>query len=186
MSRLTLGKPAPPQPDDTASMPSYELYLVRHAIAAERGDEWPDDTKRPLTTRGIHRFKDGLGGLTWLEVLIEEIFSSPLVRAKQTADLLAAGVQANPPVKLLDALAPGHAPAIVVTQLAKAAKRQRIALVGHEPDLGELAAHLIGATRPLLFRKGGMCRIDVGGLSPKRTGSLVWFVTPKVLRKLGS
>jgi phosphohistidine phosphatase len=167
-------------------MPSYEIYLVRHAIAAERGDDWPDDTKRPLTTRGIHRFKDGLPGLVELEMSIDEIFSSPLVRAKQTADLLAAGVQGTPPVKLLDALAPGHTPTIVITQLAKVAKRQRIALVGHEPDLGELAAHLIGATRPLLFKKGGMCRIDIGGLGPKRTGSLIWFVTPKALRKLGS
>jgi phosphohistidine phosphatase len=165
-------------------MPSYELYLVRHAIAAARGDDWPDDTKRPLTTRGIHRFKDSLPGLKELDVSIEEIFSSPLVRAKQTADLLAAGVPGSPPVKLLDGLAPGHAPAVVMTQLARAAKRQRIALAGHEPDLGELAAHLIGATRPLLFKKGGMCRIDIGGLGPKSTGSLIWFVTPKVLRKL--
>jgi len=165
-------------------MPSYELYLVRHAIAAERGDDWPDDTKRPLTTRGIHRFKDSLPGLKELEMSIEEIFSSPLVRAKQTADLLAGGVQGSPPVKLLDALAPGHTPAVVMAQLAKAAKRHRIALVGHEPDLGELAAHLIGASRPLLFKKGGMCRVDVGGLSAKRTGSLIWFVTPKVLRGL--
>jgi phosphohistidine phosphatase len=184
MSQLRLIRSVPPQPDDAASMPSYELYLVRHAIAAERGDDWPDDTKRPLTTRGIHRFKDSLPGVEELEVSIEEIFSSPLVRAKQTADLLAAGVPGTPPVKLLDSLAPGHSPTTVMTQLAKTAKRQRIALVGHEPDLGELAAHLIGATRPLLFKKGGMCRIDIGGLGPKRTGSLMWFVTPKVLRGL--
>jgi phosphohistidine phosphatase len=186
MSPLRLSRPVPPLPDAAASMPSIELYLVRHAIAAERGDDWPDDTKRPLTTRGMQRFRDGLPGLEELEMSIEEIFSSPLVRAKQTADILAAGVQGNPSVKLLDELAPGHTPTIVMTQLAKAAKRQRIALVGHEPDLGELAAHLIGATRPLLFKKGGMCRIDIGGLGPKHTGSLVWFVPPKVLRKLGS
>ena len=80
----------PPQRDNAPSMPSYELYLVRHALAAERGDDWPDDTKRPLTTRGIQRFRDGLPGLTELEMSIEEIFSSPLVRAKQTADILAA------------------------------------------------------------------------------------------------
>jgi len=167
-------------------MPSCELYLVRHAIAAERGDAWPDDSKRPLTTRGIGRFKDELGGLTWLDVVVDEIFSSPLVRAKQTADLLAAAVEGHPGVKTLEALAPGHAPSVVMGQLAKAARRQRIALVGHEPDLGQLAAHLIAAGRPLMFKKGGMCRIDVGAITARRTGSLVWFVTPKVLRKLGS
>ena len=139
-----------------------ELYLVRHAIAAERGDEWPDDTKRPLTERGISRFKEVVRGLKASTSSIDEIFTSPLVRARQTADLLAAGIDGKATVKMLDALAPGHTPAAVMAQLAKAAKRHRIALVGHEPDLGELAAHLIGAQRALPFKKGGICRIDLG------------------------
>lgn len=163
-----------------------ELYLVRHAVAAERGDEWPDDSKRPLTERGIARFREGLDGLLEMDVAIDEVFTSPLVRAKQTADLLVAALDPRPSLKTLDALAPGNSPASVMTQLAKAAKRRRIALVGHEPDLGELAAHLIGAQRPLPFKKGGICRIDLEGLSSKRAGSLIWFVPPKVLRKLAS
>jgi phosphohistidine phosphatase len=167
-------------------MPPSEIYVVRHAIAADRGPEWPDDTKRPLTERGISRFKECVGGLKPLDATIDEIFTSPLVRAKQTADLLAAGIIGRPSVKLLDALAPGHPPATVMSQLAKAAKRRRIALVGHEPDLGELAAYLIGARRPLTFKKGGICRIDVAGLTSKPAGALVWFVTPKVLRKLAT
>jgi phosphohistidine phosphatase len=167
-------------------MPPSEIYIVRHAIAADRGADWPDDTKRPLTERGISRFRESVSGLKPLDATIDEIFTSPLVRAKQTADLLAAGVDGRPAVKLLDVLAPGHTPAVVMAQLAKAAKRRRIALVGHEPDLGELAAHLIGARRPLPFKKGGICRIDVAGLSSKPVGALIWFVTPKVLRKLGT
>jgi phosphohistidine phosphatase len=166
-------------------MPSYELYLVRHAIAAERGDEWRDDAKRPLTERGISRFKEGLAGLRWLDVVVDEVISSPLVRAKQTADLVAAGLAGKPVVRLLDALAPGHAPAVIMARVAKLARRSRVALVGHEPGLGELAAHLIGAPRPLVFRKGGVCRIDVESLTSKRPGELVWLLTPKVLRKLG-
>lgn len=160
------------------------LYLVRHAIAAERGEEWPDDDKRPLTERGIARFKQGVKGLGALDVELDEIFTSPLVRAKQTADLLAAAIKGKPSVKLLDALSPGTAPAAVMAQLAKAAKRRRIALVGHEPALGELAAHLIGAGRALPFKKGGVCRIDVESLTSRRPGALIWFVTPKVLREL--
>jgi len=161
-----------------------ELYLVRHAIAAERGSEWPDDTKRPLTERGINRFKEGVKGLRRLDVTIDEVFTSPLVRARQTAELLAAGVEGKPPVKLLEALAPGHTSASVMSNLSKVAKRRRIALVGHEPELGELAAYLIGAGRALPFKKGGICRIDVGSLTSKRAASLVWFVTPNVLRQL--
>jgi phosphohistidine phosphatase len=161
------------------------LYLVRHAIAAERGDDWPDDDKRPLTERGIARFKEAVAGLTPLDVEIDEIFTSPLVRAKQTADLLAAGVKGKPSVKILEALSPGHSPTSLLAQLAKVAKRRRIALVGHEPGLGELAAHLIGAGRALPFKKGGVCRIEVESLTSRRPGALTWFVTPRILRKLG-
>jgi phosphohistidine phosphatase len=165
-------------------MTSYELYVVRHAIAAERGEQWPDDSKRPLTDRGISRFKEGVAGLRRLGVVVDEVLTSPLVRAKQTADLLAAGLEGGPPVKLCEALEPGHTPAATLAQVARQAKHQRIALVGHEPDLGELAAHLVGSRRPLAFKKGGACRIDLDQLTPNRPGSLVWFLTPKVMRRL--
>ena len=161
-----------------------ELYLVRHAIAAERDSEWPDDTKRPLTERGISRFKEAIKGLRRIDVAVDEVFTSPLVRAKQTAELIAQGLEGKPPVKVLDALAPGHTSASVMTNLAKVAKRRRIALVGHEPELGELAAYLIGAGRALPFKKGGVCRIDVGSLTSRRAGALVWFFPPTVLRQL--
>ena len=161
-----------------------ELYLVRHAIAAERGEDWPNDDKRPLTARGVARFKEEVDGLAKMGVAIDEIFTSPLVRAKQTAEIIAAGLPGKPAVKILDALAPGHAPGSVMAQLAKQARRRRIAIVGHEPDLGELAAHLIGAGRALPFKKGGVCRIDVESLTSRRPAALTWFVTPRLLRKI--
>src|SRR5688500_2004830 len=105
-----------------------ELYLVRHAIAAERGSEWPDDTKRPLTERGVSRFKEAVKGLRRIDVAVDEVSTSPLVRARQTAELLAGGLEGKPPVKVLDALAPGHTSASMMTSLAKVAKRRRIAL----------------------------------------------------------
>jgi phosphohistidine phosphatase len=165
-------------------MEPCDLYLVRHAIAAERGEDWPDDTKRPLTDNGITRFKEAVEGLAWLGVEIDEIFTSPLVRAKQTATLLADGLGNKTSVKTLDALAPGHAPRVVMNELSRTAKRHRIALVGHEPGLGELAAHLLGAPRPLPFKKGGVCYIAIQGLTSRRPGELLWFFPPKVLRRL--
>jgi phosphohistidine phosphatase len=161
-----------------------ELYFVRHAIAADRGSEWPDDTQRPLTERGVNRFKEAVKGLRRLDVVVDEIFTSPLVRAHQTAKLLADGLEGKAPVKVLDALAPGHTSAAVMTHLARVAKRRRVAIVGHEPDLGELAAYLIGATRSLTFKKGGICRIDLGSLTSKRAASLVWFLPPNLLRQV--
>lgn len=165
-------------------MPPSEIYLVRHAIAADRGEQWPDDSTRPLTERGISRFTETVKGLGKV-VAVDEIFTSPLVRAKQTAVLLSVGLPEKPQVKILDALSPGHAPSTVMEHVARAARHSRIALVGHEPGLGELAAHLLGARRPLAFKKGGVCRIDVGALSARCVGDLVWFVTPKMLRGLG-
>jgi len=165
-------------------MEPCDVYLVRHAIAAERGEEWPDDTKRPLTDIGITRFREVVDGLAWLQIEIDEIFSSPLVRARQTATLLAQGLGNKTSVKTLDAMAPGHSPRQVMNELSRAAKRRRIALVGHEPGLGELAAHLIGSSRALPFKKGGVCHIAVQGLTSRRPGELVWSIPPKVLRRL--
>src|SRR5262245_51141221 len=165
-------------------MEPCDLYLVRHAIAAERGDEWPDDSKRPLTEMGINRFKEAVAGLAWLGVNIDEIFTSPLIRTKQTATLLADGLGNKTSVKMLEALAPGHLPRQVMNELSRAAKHHRIALVGHEPGLGELAAHLLGAPRALPFKKGGACHITIQGLTSRRPGELVWFLPPKVLRRL--
>jgi phosphohistidine phosphatase len=106
------------------------------------------------------------------------------VRAKQTATLLADGLGNKTSVKTLDALAPGHTPRQVMNELSRTAKRHRIALVGHEPGLGDLAAHLVGAPRPLPFKKGGVCYIAIQGLTSRRPGELVWFLPPKVLRRL--
>ena len=63
-------------------------------------------------------------------------------------------------------------------------RKGRIALVGHEPNIGELAARLIGARTPLEFKKGAICRIDFDVFPPKGTGQLRWFVTAKMLREI--
>jgi phosphohistidine phosphatase len=164
---------------------SVELYIVRHAIAAERGPEWPDDSKRPLTERGIDRFKEIVDGLVWLGVQIDVILTSPLVRAKQTAQYLSSGMPAKPAIKIADALAPGHAAAETMEQVAREAGRHsHVAIVGHEPDLGELTGWLIGTRRAIPLKKGGVCRLDLDTLS-SRHGTLVWHVPPKALRKMG-
>jgi len=160
-----------------------ELYLVRHAIAAERGPEWPDDNLRPLTDRGRAKFKQAVAGFSNLNEVFDAVLTSPLVRARQTADLLVSGLPDAPPVQVLECLAPGHVPAQVVEEVARIAPGRRIALVGHEPGLGELGAFLVGARRAIPFKKGGIARIDLeAGLGS--SGTLVWFLTPKILRGL--
>jgi phosphohistidine phosphatase len=165
-------------------MAMLELYLVRHGIAEDRGDDWPDDSKRPLTSGGITKLRKEARGLVALGVTFDQIITSPLVRTRQTADVLAEVLKSKPPIATSDALAPAGTPAAVIQEIGRHARKPHIALVGHEPNLGELAAQLIGAKAPLEFKKGGICRIDFDVLPPKGVGALRWFVTPKMLRSL--
>ena len=166
-------------------MATLELYLVRHAIAAERGPDYPDDSKRPLTTAGISRFRKEAKALGALDVEIELIISSPLTRAKQTAEIVAQALPTKPALTLSDSLAPAGTPAAVFQELAKHMRKGKIALVGHEPNIGELAARLIGSRTPIEFKKGAICRIDFEVFPPKGSGQLRWLVTPRMLRKIG-
>lgn len=166
-------------------MATLELYLIRHGVAAERGSDYPDDSKRPLTNDGIAKLRREAKALVALGVDFDQIISSPLVRTKQTADVFAQILPSNPPVATSDALAPAGTPTAVFQEIAKHMRKGRIALVGHEPNIGELAARLIGARTPIEFKKGAICQIDFEVLPPKGQGMLRWFVTPRMLRKLG-
>ena len=162
-----------------------ELYLIRHGVAAECGDAYPDDSKRPLTSQGISRLRAEAKGLDALGVSFGVLLTSPLVRARQTADTLAEHMKGKPAVVPIDALAPAGTVADVLREVARHAKKERVALVGHEPNMGELAARLIGARAPLEFKKGAICRIDFETLPPKGAGTLRWFATPRMLRRQG-
>jgi phosphohistidine phosphatase len=162
----------------------YELYLIRHGLAEERGEAWPDDTKRPLTEDGIVRMRQAARGLARLGTTIDVVLTSPLVRARQTAEIVVAALDPRPSLVQIDSLAPEGSFAAVVAELAKHAKRTRIALVGHEPNIGELAARLIGSRHGVEFKKGAVCRIDVEALPPSGPGDLRWLLTPRILRAI--
>ena len=162
----------------------YELYFIRHGLAEERGDAWPDDSKRPLTDEGMSRIRKAARGLARIGVTIEVVLTSPLVRARQTAEQLAAGLDPRPSMVNVDSLAPDGSYAAVIADLEKHARKSRIALVGHEPMIGELAARFIGSRHPIEFKKGAVCRIDLEDLPPAGPGELRWYLTPKILRAL--
>lgn len=165
-------------------MATLELYLIRHGVAAERGDEYPDDSKRPLTSAGIKRLHLEARALNALGIGFDHIISSPLTRTKQTADILVETLKTAPTLSTSDALAPAGTPSAVFQELGRHMRKGRIALVGHEPNIGELAARLIGARVPLEFKKGGLCRVDFEVFPPKGTGQLRWFLPPRILRAL--
>ena len=163
---------------------AYQLFLIRHGIAEERGDAWPDDAKRPLSEDGIERFQRSARGLARLDVWIDVVLTSPLVRARQTAEIVASAFDPRPSIVTIESLAPGGSYASLLADLEKHGRKTRIALVGHEPGIGELGARLIGSRHSFEFKKGAVCRIDVDQIPPVGPGDLRWFLTPKVMASI--
>jgi phosphohistidine phosphatase len=164
---------------------TIELYLVRHGVAAERGPKYPDDRLRPLTPAGVKRFAESVPALAKMGVVIDFVLTSPLVRARDTATLLAAGLEPRPAITEVEALAPeGRYQDVLEAIKTHAKQHRRLVLVGHEPDLGELAARLLGARGGVQFKKGAVCAIDVDGATPGGPGTLRWLLTPRALRAL--
>ena len=168
-------------------VPMEKLSVMPHWVDGElfrRQD--PDDTKRPLTTKGIQRLKQAGKALVALDVTFDVILTSPLVRTRQTAEALAATFPDAPPIVNSQALAPGGAHNAIIDDVAKQShRRKRIALVGHEPGLGDLAARLLGLRKPLEFKKGAIARFDVTSVPLTAPAQLRWFLTPRILRKIG-
>lgn len=163
----------------------HTLLLIRHGLAEERGEAWPHDSQRPLSAAGVQKLRRSRRGLARLALAPPDvILTSPLIRTRQTAEIVASAFDPHPPILALDALAPGGRAADVLSALEVHERRSCIILVGHQPDIGDLAAHLIGARRAIDFKKGAMCRIDVETLRPARSGSLRWLITPRILLSL--
>jgi phosphohistidine phosphatase len=170
-----------------AGSKQHELYIMRHGIAVVRGADFADDSKRPLTPEGKKRVKDVASGLKRLGVVVDWVVTSPLVRAVETAEIAAECLAPNAPMDFCDALRPGGSAEALIAFLAKHPNRQRVLVTGHEPDLSGLAARLMGAGRHanLAFRKAGCCLVRFDQFPPKSPGELVWWATPRLLRKLG-
>jgi phosphohistidine phosphatase len=166
-----------------------QLVLVRHGIAGD-GEAWRregrDDRVRPLTEEGRRRMRRAAAGLRAVAPEIAVWATSPLTRAAQTAEILAqehGGVE----VVVLEELSPGGDPGALIARLGPlAGARTVVGLVGHEPDLGELAGVLCaGERRPIVaFKKGGACLLETSGDPRPGGATLVWALPPAVLRRL--
>ena len=161
------------------------IVLFRHGPAGRRDDRrWPDDGQRPLTPRGIERTEQAARGLT-RALGLTRIVTSPLVRATQSAEILREVAELKRECETLDALAPGGSYHEVVAHLKTLKASETVALVGHEPDIGKLAAVLIFAApaRSLPLKKAGVCVIDFVSTVNPGEGRLVAFLPPRFLRR---
>ena len=164
----------------------YELYVMRHGLAVARGSvRFSDDAQRPLVPEGKEKMREIAEGLRRIGFEVDWIVTSPLVRAVETAAIIADSLASSAPVDVCDSMRPGGSPEDVIAFLAKRPSRTRVLVVGHEPDLSELTARLIGAGSHanLGFKKGGCCMISFDEFPPRNPGQLVWWLTPRLLRK---
>jgi len=163
------------------------LYLMRHGIA-EDGGPGMSDAERSLTVDGGRKVARSAVGLRRLGVRPDVILTSPLLRAMQTADRLQQYIGHKPPIEIYQPLAPGTEPVEVVQGLVAYRGARELFLVGHQPDLGELASYLISGVATAAWfdvKKGSVIAIQVAGLPPRAPGLLCSFLTSKQLRWIG-
>jgi phosphohistidine phosphatase len=159
------------------------LLIIRHAIAVPRGTPGIPDEDRPLTPEGEQKFREAARGLARLVDRPDALLTSPWLRAKQTA-IIAAGAWGRLVPTETTALASGsfEEQAAVLDRFPDDAT---VAVVGHEPWVSELLARLLGTRHDarLELKKGGAALVNVPGRLAGG-GSLVWYLPPRVLRKL--
>jgi len=159
-----------------------DLLLVRHAIAVERGTV-ASDAERPLTAEGRARMEEVARGLARL-IAPQAVLSSPWLRAMQTAEILREAYGLGR-VRICEALASADYDAVI--EAAAETDASPVALVGHEPWMGELLAYLVAgdpAGMAVTFKKGGAALVRSAG-EPRPGGCwLEWLIPPGVLRRV--
>ncbi len=164
-----------------------EIYLLRHGDATDRQDGgYTRDEERPLTEAGREEARVAAEALRGLGGAIDLVLTSPLLRAEQTATIAADLLRPAQGLARCAPLAPGGDPEAVVAALVAAAPASAL-LVGHMPDLGELAGWLVWGLpdAALALRTGGLCRITARPGPGAGNGDLRWLLPPRLLQRLG-
>jgi phosphohistidine phosphatase len=165
-----------------------DIYILRHAIAEQRGTPgFERDSDRPLTAKGERKMRKIAEGMHAMELAFDLILSSPILRAKQTAEIVAKVFNAGSILEFSDALAVGSEPAQVISELKKWRHPLRsVLLVGHEPYLSTLISTLISGDGDLsiTMKKGGLCKLTIDSLEDGRHATLEWLLAPNHLARI--
>ena len=159
------------------------LYLLRHGIAAPHGTPGVSDDDRPLTPKGEAHVKAIGSGLKRLGVTPDRIVTSPLPRARRTAELVAKSLKLGDRIENADALRP-TASADSIRQWISKRPEDVLMIVGHNPNLNELLGlylGLAGKQLPFELKKGGIAELRA---ADKGAFALQWLSTPRLIRKL--
>jgi len=160
------------------------LLLLRHGQAGRKSHS-PGDSKRSLTEAGMQEVKDLAQGLKSLEIQLDGVFTSPLLRAKQTADIVSTSLKYSGKIQELDSLKPEGNRLEFYSLLSKVKQDSTVLVVGHEPYLSEMISEAISQPGCRInLKKAGLAKIKVISTIPKVKGDLRWLLTPKLLKKI--
>ena len=162
-----------------------DLYILRHAIAVERGTPgYNDDSLRPLTDKGAKKMRRIAEGMLTLDLSFDAILSSPFIRAKQTAEIVAEAFHARKQLEYSPHLETGGDPEKLIGDInGRYDSDATLMLVGHEPYLSGLVSMLVAGTGSvaIVLKKGGLCKLAVSGLHYGRCATLEWLLSPAQL-----
>ena len=165
-----------------------QLLVIRHAIAEDKIEfarTGRDDTERPLTKEGKRQMRRVVKGMRRIVRGIDVLAASPLVRAAQTAAIVAKEYD-EIFIRTVPELAPDGEPAAFARWLRTQRDAEVVAIVGHEPHLGMLTTWLMTGSREshVTLEKGGACMLEIEEQSGARSATLQWSLTPEVLQRL--
>ena len=157
-----------------------DLFILRHGKAGQPSEE-PDDSERALTAPGREEIRDIARWMRREKFRFGVIASSPLIRASETAGIVARILDRKDRLVIWDELAPGGDPDTVCYRAAQSGKETAVLIVGHEPDLSGLAGRIISRSGPasLVIAKGGLAKIRNFSFDSRPSGNLQWLLTPK-------
>jgi phosphohistidine phosphatase len=165
------------------------LFVLRHAIAVERGAPgYKDDSLRPLTEKGAKKMQRIAEGMLLLDLSFDAILSSPFIRARQTAEIVAETFHARKQLEFTPHLEAGGDPRKLIEVINEHYDSDAaLMVVGHEPYLSGLVSMLVAGSdsMALILKKGGLCKLDVSGLHYGRCATLQWLLTPAQLMRMG-
>ncbi len=160
-----------------------EIYFLRHANAGEPKLNRAKDEQRPLDKLGIEQCHIVGRALAALKLELDAVISSPLVRAHQTAEIVAEELGRKEPIVIDDALRPDADYEQFEELLARHKDKDAIMVVGHNPSQAEFLNRLMtgGDSEPIDFKKGAIARVDFESGKP---AVLKWLMPPKVVKAL--
>ncbi len=166
-----------------------ELYFLRHAIAVEAGTGGTgDDSERPLTKDGAAKLRRVVRGMKALDLSFDLILTSPYLRARQTAEIVAEGMEPGEVCESSPHLTPGGDPRALIAHILsrRPGATDRILVVGHEPYLSLLISMLLSGDEDTAVRmkKAALCKLTAETLRYGRCGTLEWLLGPSQLERI--